>query len=54
MAASGKGGNKGKPAKFSPAPALIGMQPFRHKYPPLPLTGREIPLKPRYVGYVGW
>lgn len=51
---AGKGGNKGRPATFNPKPAIVGQGPFRHAKPQLPLTGREIPLKPKYVGYVGW
>lgn len=54
-AAKGKGGNKGKPPKYSNAPALMPSgAPFAHSQPLQPLSGREIPLGSKYRGYAGW
>jgi hypothetical protein len=46
----GKGGNKGKAPTYSTKPALTpGGAYFTHAQPLQPLSGREIPLKEKYV-----
>lgn len=56
-ATQGKGGNKGRPPKFSTKPALTPSNAyFAHSQPlqPVGSCGTPIPLKSKYRGYQGW
>ena len=56
-AAQGKGGNKGRPPKYSAKAALTPSGAyFTHSQPlqPVGTRGTPIPLRARYRGYQGW
>lgn len=46
---NGKGGNKGKPPRYTSKPAEMSMgMPFKHEKRLAPLSGFEIRLKEKY------